>query len=413
MPRRSATIDGGRNHPSYRNILKPAMRTLARYLVALLGLFALLGGLGALKYKQISQLIAMGHAMQATGPPPEYIATTSVRHDTWQATLDAVGSVAAAKGVTVSNDASGIVSAIHFESGATVREGQVLLELDSNVERAQVESVLARQELAQVNARRTRALVVADAIPRSQQDNDDAIVRTSGSDLAQLRAQIDRKTVRAPFSGKLGIRLVNIGQYLNPGTAIAELEATETVFVDFTVPQEQLQRLKLGMPVRIVIEGEGTGPVDGSLAAIDPAIDATTRSIKLRASLPNKDEKLLPGMFARVSVLLPDRRDVDILPVSALVHASYGDSVFVVEDRKDDQGNPVKSTDGRPAKVARQQFVKVTETRGDFAAVSGGVTPGEEVVSGGAFKLHNMAPVVVNAAAEQPKADLSPHPENR
>ncbi len=388
------------------------MRTLGRYLFALLGLLAILGGLGAVKYKQISTLIATGRAMQAAGPPPEAVATTPVGKDTWQSTLDAVGSVAAAKGVTVSNDAPGIVSAIHFESGASVRRGQVLLELDSNVERAQLASVLARQELAQVNAKRTRALVAADAIPKSQQDNDDAIVRTSGSDLEQLRAQIDRKVVRAPFSGKLGIRLVNLGQYLNPGTAIAELAATETVFVDFTLPQEELRRLTLGMPVRVVIEGEGTAPADGSLAAIDPAIDAMTRSIKLRASLPNRDEKLLPGMFARISVVLPDTREVTILPVSALVHASYGDSVFVVEDRKDDSGNPVLAADGHPAKVARQQFVKVSETRGDFAAVTNGVTAGQEVVTAGAFKLHNGAPVVVNAAADQAKPELQPHPEN-
>ena len=388
------------------------MRTLGRYVFALLGVAAILGGLGAVKYKQIATLIAMGHAMQASGPPPEAVATTAVRKDTWQSTLDAVGSVAAAKGVTVSNDAPGIVSAIHFESGTMIKQGQVLVELDSNVERAQLASVLARQELAEVNAKRTRALVAADAIPRSQQDNDDAIVRTSGSDLSQLRAQIDRKIVRAPFSGKLGIRLVNLGQYLNPGTAIAELAATETVFVDFTLPQEELRRLTLGMPVRVVIEGEGTAPADGSLAAIDPAIDATTRSIKLRASLPNRDEKLLPGMFARISVILPETRDVTILPVSALVHASYGDSVFVVEDRKDDAGNPVTGADGHPAKVARQQFVRVSETRGDFAAVTNGVTAGQEIVTAGAFKLHNGAPVVVNASAEQPKADLAPHPEN-
>ena len=178
------------------------MKTLGRYLFAILGLLAILGGLGAVKYKQISSLISMGKAMQASGPPPEAVATTAVRKDTWQATLDAVGSVAAAKGVTVSNDAPGIVSAIHFESGGTVRQGQVLVELDSNVERAQLASVLARQELAQVNAKRTRALVAADAIPRSQQDTDDAVVRTSGSDLDQLRAQIDRKVVRAPFSGQ-------------------------------------------------------------------------------------------------------------------------------------------------------------------------------------------------------------------
>jgi membrane fusion protein (multidrug efflux system) len=288
----------------------------------------------------------------------------------------------------------------------------VLVELDSNVERSQLASVEARKELAQINAGRTRTLVASDAVPRSQQDNDDAIVKTSGSDLDVLRAQIARKVVRAPFSGKLGIRQVNLGQYLNPGTAIAVLEATDTVFVDFTLPQERLKNVSLGMPVHAVVEGEGVAPADGTISAIDPSIDPITRSIKLRASLPNHDEKLLPGMFAKVSVVLPDRHDVVMVPSSALVHASYGDSVFIVEDRKDDDGNVVKGPDGSPAKAARQQFVKVSETRGDFVAVSNGVTVGQDVITAGAFKLRNGAPVAVNNAV-QPKAELSPHPENR
>jgi membrane fusion protein (multidrug efflux system) len=373
-----------------------------RTLFVILALLAVVGGLAAVKYKQIASLISASHAMEKAGPPPEAVGSFVSRQDTWQESLEAVGSIAPAKGVTLSNDAPGLVSAIHFESGAVVRQGQILLELDSNVERSQLASVEARKELAQVNATRTRALVESQSIARSQQDTDDSVVKTSRSDLDVLQAQIARKVVRAPFAGRLGIRQVNLGQYLNPGTAIATLESTTTVFVDFTLPQQRLKEIALGMPVRVTIEGEGVRAADGTIAAVDPSIDAVTRSIKLRASIPNGDEKLLPGMFAKVSVLLPGTRDVVVVPTSALVHASYGDSVFVVEDRKDDG----------PGKVARQQFIKVSETRGDFVAVAQGLTAGQEVVTAGAFKLRNGAGVTIDNTV-QSRPELSPHPENR
>jgi membrane fusion protein (multidrug efflux system) len=387
-------------------------RTPIRYLVVLLGLLVVIGGLASVKYKQISSLIAGAHAMEKAGPPPEAVGTAIAKADSWQESLDAVGNVAPARGVTVSNDAPGIVSAIHFESGKMVHEGEVLVELDSNVERSQLAAAEARRELAQINAGRTRALVATDSLPRAQQDTDDAVVKTSRGDLDALRAQIARKTVRAPFSGKLGIRQVNLGQYLNPGTAITTLEATDTVFVDFTLPQQRLNDVALGMPVRVDIEGEGTPPSDGTVKAIDPSIDIVTRSIKLRASLANRDAKLLPGMFARVSVLLPGAHAVVTVPVLAIVHASYGDSLFVVEDRKDDGGNVVKGPDGAPAKMARQQFIKISERRGDFVAIAQGITAGQEIVTAGAFKLHNGAPIRIDNTV-QAKADLAPHPENR
>jgi membrane fusion protein, multidrug efflux system len=383
-----------------------------RYVFAVLALLVVVLGLAATKFEQISSLIAMGHAMAKAGPPPEAVGTTVARVDTWQETIDAVGSVAAARGVTVSNDAPGIVSAIHFESGKMVQEGDVLVELDSNVERSQLAAVEARRELAQINAGRTRALVATESLPRSQQDSDDAVVKTSRSDLEALRAQVARKTVRAPFAGKLGIRQVNLGQYLNSGTAITSLEATETVFVDFSLPQQRVSTVSLGMPVLVVIEGENDKPpADGVIKAIDPSIDAVTRSLKLRASLPNHDARLLPGMFAKVSVVLPDKRDVVVVPVQSVVHASFGDSVFIVEDRKDSEGHVMASPAGA-AKAARQQFVKLGDTRGDFVSVLDGLVAGQEVVSAGAFKLHNGAAVSINNSV-QAKAELSPHPENR
>jgi membrane fusion protein (multidrug efflux system) len=383
-----------------------------RHVIVWVALLALLGGLGAVKYKQIASLIAAGHAREKSGPPPEAISTTNAVTDSWEDSIDAVATVAASRGVTIGNDVPGIVSAIDFESGAVVREGDVLLELDSSVERSQLTAAEARRELAQINVGRTRALVATDSLPRSQQDSDEALVKTSRGDLQALRAQIAHKTVRAPFSGKLGIRQVNIGQYLAPGTAITSLEATDNVFVDFTLPQQRLKQMQLGMPVRITMEGDGNEPIAGTIRAVDASVDSVTRSIKVRAQPNNRDERLLPGMFVRVSVILPGAHEVVALPVSAVVHASFGDSVFVVEDRKDEGGHVVRGSDGAPAKVARQQFIQVVKTRGDFVAVTQGIHPGQEVVSAGAFKLRNGVRVRVNNSV-QARADIAPHPENR
>ena len=383
-----------------------------RYVYAILGLLVLISGLAAVKYKQIASLISMGHAMEKAGPPPEAVGSTLARADTWQETLDAVGNVVAARGVTVSNDAPGIVAAIHFESGKMVHEGDVLVELDSNVERSQLAAVEARRDLAQINFGRTRALVASNALPLTQQDADDAVVKTSRSDLEALRAQIARKTVRAPFSGKLGIRQVNLGQYLNSGTAITSLETTDALYVDFSLPQQRLKQVQLGMPVRLVVDGNDVAPSDGAIRAIDPSADQVTRSIRLRGALSKPDAALLPGMFGKVSVVLPDKREVVIVPALAVVHASFGDSVFVVDDRKDEAGNPMKAANGSPAKVARQQFVKVGDTRGDFIAVAEGLSVGQPIVTAGAFKLRNGAPIAVDNAVEA-KAEIAPHPENR
>ncbi len=383
-----------------------------RYLLSILGLLAVIAILVGLKFSQISMLIGMGKAMQKAGPPPESVSTAAAQQQAWEGSLSAVGSIAAAKGVAVSNDAPGVVSHILFESGAMVREGQVLLELDTSVERAQLASAKAKADLASLTANRSRALVQSAAIAQSQLDSDEAALKTTTTDYNQIQAQIDRKTVRAPFSGRLGIRAVNLGQYLNPGTQVTVLEAIDTVFVDFVLPQQRLSEVKVGMPVRITIEGLGGEPQDGVIAAIDPEVDSTTRTIKLRASVPNKQEKLRPGMFANVSVLLPERPARVVVPATALVHAAYGDSVFVVEDKKDDAGGVVRGADGSPAKTARQQFVRVGESRGDYVAILDGVTAGDTIVSAGAFKLRNGSGVAIhNDVAQSP--ELSPHPENR
>ena len=388
------------------------MRSVLRYVLPILGLLAVVAGLVSVKYTQISMLMNMGKEMGKAGPPPETVSTAASQSQVWEGTLSAVGSITAAKGVVVSNDAPGIVSRILFESGATVRQGQALVELDTGVERAQLASSRARIDLAAINAGRSRALVQNAAIPQSQVDTDESALRTTTTDTNALQAQIDRKTVRAPFSGRLGIREVNLGQYLNPGTRIAVLEAIDIVYVDFALPQQRLDDIKLGQSVRVAIEGAGDAPQEGKVAAVDPEVDSTTRTIKVRAAVPNEHEALRPGMFANVTVVLPQKGAVVAVPATALVHASYGDSVFVVEDKKDDAGTLATGADGKPFKVARQQFVRVGSARGDFVAIADGISAGQDVVSAGAFKLRNGSKVTVNNDVKT-DPQLSPHPDNR
>ena len=375
--------------------IEPSVR---RYLLPILGLLAIVIGLVALKASQISMLIGFGKAAQKNGPPPEVVSTTVAKEDTWEETLPSVGTVTAAKGVTISNDAPGVVSSIKFDSGAIVKQGDVLVILDNSVEQAQLASANARRELAKQNVGRTQSLVQTGSLPKAQLDNDEAAVKTSHADLGALEAQIARKVVRAPFSGKLGIRNVNLGQYLNPGTAITVLEALDNVYVDFSLPQQQLPQIALGMPVR-VSASDNTEITTATIAALDPTVDSITRSIKLRASVPNANEKLRPGMFVKVAVVLPSKKTVVTVPATGVLHAPYGDSLFVVE------------ADGAKKKV-RQQFVRIDKTRGDYVAIADGIKTGEEIVTAGAFKLHNGSGVAVNNAIDL-HPQLDPHPENR
>ena len=382
----------------------PMRRGPPRFILPIVGVVALLASLGAVKATQISSLINAGKAMQAAGPPPDAVGSATAKSETWEATIAAVGSVEAGKGVTLSNDAPGVVTKIHFESGAKVKHGDVLVELDTRVEHAQLASAIARRDLAGTNARRSKALVSGGVAPVAQLETDDATLRTASADASALQAQIERKTVRAPFAGTLGIRLVNIGQYLNPGTALSVLQSTDATFVDFTVPQERLEEVSVGVPVRFTIGGVSGASLEGAIAAVDPSVDAVTRSVKLRATAADPDRKLRPGMFVKVAVVLAAKRNVVVVPATSLVHAAYGDSVFVVEKRPEG--------DAKPGLVARQQFVRAGELRGDFVAIEEGLKGGEEVVTAGAFKLRNGGSVTVNNDVGK-APERSPKPDNR
>lgn len=382
-----------------------------KILFVILGLLALVGTLGFIKFSQISSLMAMGKAYEKSGPPPESVGSGKAKMDNWQGQLSAVGTIAPVKGVALSNDSPGVVSKINFESGQLVKEGQVLVELDTSVERAQLASAVVHHDLAIVNVNRSRALVKEQVTSQSQVDNDEAAAKGAATDAQTIQAQIARKIVRAPFSGRLGIRAVNVGQYLNPGTTLTVLQAVGAVYVDFSMPQQQLDTVVVGMPVRVSIEGSKDPALDGTIAAVDPTIDSNTRMIKVRATVPNSEEKLHPGMFANVGVVLPDQGAVVTIPQTAVVHASFGDSVFVIEPKPADSPGARTSPAGKPILNARQQFVRLGMTRGDFVAVLDGVKDGQELVTAGAFKLRNNSPIVVdNTVNLDPQ--LNPKPEN-
>lgn len=381
---------------------------MVRYIVAILGLLLVVGTLVGIKTAQISSLIQAGEAFAKAGPPPEAVSIDVARDLSWEGTLSAVGSIAAARGVAVSNDAPGVVKKIHFESGAIAKPGQALVELDTSVERAQLTTAQARLKLATQTLTRTRSLHASGGVSQSQLDNDESQVEAASADVAALKAQIERKVVRAAFAGKLGIREVNLGQYLSPGTTLTTLEALDSVYVDFTLPQQALHSLQPGQKVRIDVEAERQGAdglvTEGAIAAIDPSLNAATRSIKVRATISNTDQKLRPGMYANVSVVLPKGENIVAVPTMAVLHAPYGDSVFLVE--------PPNEKDGKGVRTVRQQFVKLGEERGDFVAVLDGVKANQELVVSGAFKLRNGAKIVINNKTK-PNPQVDPKVENR
>lgn len=418
-----------------------------RYLIAIVSVVVVIGVLVGVKGAQIGKLIGFGKQMEHDGPPPETVATTTSEEQAWEATIPAVGNVASGKGVAISTDTPGVVTRISFDSGQTVKQGQVLVELDASVERAQLASAVARKDLATQNIGRTRALAGKGVLSPAQIDADESALRTATTEVEGIQAQIAKKTIRAPFAGKLGIRSVNVGQFLNPGAAVTTVETVESMHVDFSLPQQRLSELAVGMQVRIDTQPsaaaastttttsatmpganakdagapvaatapDGTTPTSiiATLGAIDPSVDATTRSIKLRADVPDKaSEALRPGMFVNVSVLLPQKNTFVAVPATAVIHAPYGDSVFVVEDKKADSPGLKVTADGKPIKNARQQFVKLGEARGDYVAITDGIKAKQEVVVAGAFKLRNNAPIVIDNTKKL-AASASPHPENR
>jgi membrane fusion protein (multidrug efflux system) len=371
-----------------------------RMILMLAVVIALLAGLGFVKYRQIQTAIAQGSSFQ---PPPESVTTIVAKQETWPSTLNVIGSAAAIQGVTVSADLPGTVDKINFESGQAVNAGDVLVELDTRQERAQLAAAEADWNLAHVNFGRTQELVSQGVVSRMEYDRATSEQKATEARVGEMRATIARKTIRAPFSGILGIRQINLGQYLAAGQAIVPLQSLNPIYVNFGVPQQHTPQVTAGRPLRITSDDLPGVEFSGRVTAVDSVINETTRNLQVQATLPNPRNKLHPGMFVRVDVALGAERQVIELPASAINYAPYGDSVFIVTDLKDPKGKPYRGV--------RQQFVKVEGSRGDQVAVVSGVNPGEEVVTSGVFKLRNGAAVQVNNEV-QPSNNPKPKPED-
>ena len=357
--------------------------------------------LGFVKFRQFQAMAGEFAAMQ---PPPDAVTTIVTAREEWPATLNAIGTVAAVQGVTVSADLSGIVDRIAFESGKTVAKGDVLVQLDTRQEQAQLAGAESQLQLTRLNFERMQGLVQQDAVSRAEYDAAAAAHKQAEARLGEIRATVERKTIRAPFSGVLGIRQVNLGQYLTDGAPVVPLQSLDPVYVNFGVPQQEAAQMRPGRSVRITVGELGESEFAGRVSAIDSVVDQTTRNVQVQATLANPGGKLRPGMFVQAQVMLGAGRSIVALPVSAVNYAPYGDSVFVVTDMKNPQGQSYRGV--------RQQVVKLGAARGDQIAVLSGLNAGEEVVTSGVFKLRNGAPVQVNNTV-QPGNSRTPKPEDK
>jgi membrane fusion protein (multidrug efflux system) len=374
---------------------------MAKRMIIVVGvLLAVVASIAFIKYRQIQQAIAQGSSFV---PPPEAVTTVVAGETHWQGSLNAIGTAVAVHGVVVSADLPGMVSEILFESGRSVAAGEVLVRLDTRQERAQLASAVARRDLANLNLERARGLLEQEAISQSEYDQMDAEARSAVALADEIDAVIDRKTIRAPFDGVLGIRQVNLGQYVSAGDPVVPLQKRSPIYVNFSLPQQNAAELKPGTEVNVTsVRGEGVAAT-GRITAVNSLIDAVTRNVEVQATFANRDGVLQPGMFVEVEVVLGSSTTVVALPASAINYAPYGNSVYVVED--------VTGPGGETYRGVRQQFVKLGGGRGDQVAVLSGVKAGEEIVTSGVFKLRPGAAVQVNNEV-QPANSETPTPED-
>ena len=370
-----------------------------RMFVMLVVVIAFLAIVGGFKFFQVRAAIAQHGSYQ---PPPETVTTVVAKQESWNTTLHAIGSVTAVNGVTVSADLPGLVEEIAFESGRSVNKGDVLVRLDTKQERAQLAAAEAQRELSRLDLERSQGLLAKQIVSQSTNDAVAAQFKQADARVGEIRATIARKTIRAPFAGVLGIRQVNLGQYLAGGAPIVSLQSLRPAYVNFTVPQQEIGRLTPGADVEVTSDALGVAE-PGKIAAFDSVIDEATRNIRVQAEFANRSGKLRPGMFVEAQLTRGAPTTAVTLPVSAISYAPFGDSVFIVED--------VKGPDGKSYRGVRQQFVKLGGARGDQVAVLSGVKAGEEVVTSGVFKLRPGAAVIVNNAI-QPGNSNAPKPED-
>jgi membrane fusion protein, multidrug efflux system len=374
---------------------------MAKRMIGMLAVtMVFVAALGFVKFRQVQTAIAQSASFQ---PPPEAVTTIVTKQEEWASTLSAIGTVAAVQGVTVSADLPGTVERIAFDSGRWAREGEVLALLDTRQEQAQLAAAEAQRELARLNFDRMQGLLNERVISRAEFDRATAEQRQTEARVGEIRAGIERKTIRAPFSGVLGLRQVNLGQYLSAGDALATLQSLDPIYVNFGVPQQSAAEMRVGRTVRVTADDRPGAALEGRVTALDSVVDPSTRNVQVQATLANPGGRLRPGMFVQTEIVLSKGRAIVSLPASAISYAPYGDSVYVVTEMKDPKGQGYRGV--------RQQFVTLGVARGDQIAVVSGVNAGDEVVTSGVFKLRNGAAVVVNNKV-RPANNPKPKPEN-
>lgn len=374
---------------------------MAKRMLIMLGtVAAFVAAIGFVKFRQIQLAVAQAAAFQ---PPPEAVTTAVARLEDWPASIAAIGTVVAVHGVTVSADLPGIVGEIAFESGKKVQAGALLVRLDTRQEQAQLAAAEAARNLTRLNLDRMSGLVEEGVVSRADFDRTAAEFKQAEARVGEMRATIDRKTIRAPFTGILGIRQVNRGQYLTGGDPVVPLQMLDPIYVNFSLPQQDVGRVKVGGDVRVTAEGMADVEFTGKITAIDSVVNEATRMVQVQGTFDNPDGKLHPGMFVQAQAFLGASSQVITLPAPAISYAPYGDSVYVVGDLEGQKGQTYRGV--------RQQFVKLGGARGDLVAVVSGIKAGDEVVTSGVFKLRNGAAISVDNKI-QPTTDPAPTPED-
>ena len=366
--------------------------------IAISAMILLIIGLGAWKALQISQAIAMGKAFKM---PPDAVTTVTVSEETISPVLEAVGSISSPQGVMLSADLPGTLKLISFESGSHATNGQLLVQLDTRQEEAQLRTAKAKLELALQNLDRAKDLSQKRVIAQSAYDEAKGQYDSAVASVEETQATIDRKTIRAPFTGDLGIRQVNAGQYLKSGDSIVQLESLDPIYVNFALPQQNIGLLSVGQSVHIQADGFPDKTFLGEITAINSAVDTSTRNIQVQATVKNPDHILRSGMFAGIQVVLPDNEKIIMVPSTALHYAPYGNSLFVVETMKD--------LDGKEYLGVREQQVTLGKTRGDQVGVLKGLKPGDRIATSGIFKLRQGGAVKINNSV-QPGNNPAPKP---
>lgn len=389
-----------------------------RMVIMLIVVGLLLGGIfgfQAFKNVMIKKYLA------SASNPPQTVSAIKATERPWQPTIEAVGSLRARRGADLSLQVAGIVAGIHFKSGDEVEKGQKLLTLSADDDRAKLASLRVAEQIAHTTYERDKRQYKAEAISKQALDNDEAALKQAQANVAQQQAALNYKYLMAPFSGRLGLRQVDLGQYLNAGTVVVTLQQLDPIFVDFYLPQQDLSRVKAGQQVVARTDTYPDDHFDGKIIAINPTVDVNTRNVQVRAQLANPDEKLLTGMYATVDVQTGTPASYITLPQTAITYNPYGNTVYLLVPAPADKGDasPASSTKGakasgddQPTLVAQQQFVTTGETRGDQIQVLKGVKAGDLVVSAGQLKLHNGSPVKINNSI-QPSNDAHPTPQEQ